>query len=93
MRAASVYPYWQNMGEFEEVMTGVSDASVFIDAVRAAGYDVTKLSGTIIVPINQVGGADRQARRGRSAGLDSLARRPIARCAGPCTVRCARKCR
>lgn len=47
-------PFWANMGEFTEVMTGVSDASVFIDLMKAAEMDPSGASGTLIVPINDV---------------------------------------
>jgi hypothetical protein len=47
-------PYWANMGDFTEVMTGVSDASVFIDLMKAAGMDPSGASGTLIIPINDV---------------------------------------
>jgi hypothetical protein len=43
------------MGDFMEVMTGVSDASVFIDAANAAGVGLGGFSGTVVIPINDVG--------------------------------------
>ena len=62
-RGAGVYPYWADMAEFNEVMQTVSDASMFIDAVKAAGYNITSISGTVLVPINQVGPAQEPAPR------------------------------
>lgn len=46
--------YRQNMGDFLEVMTGVSDASIFIDAANAAGIGLGGFSGTLVIPINDV---------------------------------------
>jgi hypothetical protein len=54
MSSQAVRPYWANMGDFEEVMSGVSDASMFIDAMRAAGMGPGGFSGTLIIPINDV---------------------------------------
>jgi hypothetical protein len=79
-RGAGVYPYWADMAEFNEVMQTVSDASMFIDAVKAAGYNITSISGTVLVPINQVGPAATIADRPRAAAQPPMdARKLIAR--------------
>lgn len=44
----------QNMGDFLEVMSGVSDASMFIDAANAAGIGLGGFSGTLVIPLNDV---------------------------------------
>lgn len=62
-------PYWANMGEFTEVMTGASDASVFIDLMKAAGMDPSGASGTLIIPINDV-----SARIARASATCSMRR-------------------
>jgi hypothetical protein len=48
------YDCRQNMGDFLEVMSGVSDASMFIDAANAAGIGLGGFSGTLVIPLNNV---------------------------------------